>query len=190
MRNRTPVATLTAPLWGRQPGETALSYASFQKYRDLPPGERSLARVSRELGKNPTMIEDRAKRWRWFERRDAWDLHLEEIAVAAQEAEVREMNARHARLGFEGLKLVLARITGDDELGIQAIDASTLSPQDLARLTEVLSKLERLSRGAESERVEQTAGPVEIRLAFNATPNVVGDSIMLPPDAPGELLPG
>jgi hypothetical protein len=56
----------------------------------------------------------------------------------------------------EGLRKVLQRITGDDEIGVRGIDASKLTPQDCARLTEVLSKLERLSRGAESERVENT----------------------------------
>lgn len=54
--------------------------ASFQKYRDLPPGERTIARVSRDLGKNVTMLEGRARRWRWLERVDVW--HLRPVAVA------------------------------------------------------------------------------------------------------------
>jgi hypothetical protein len=95
-RNRTPCATLKAPLWGRQPKETALSFASSQKYRDLPPGERTIARVSRELRKNVTMLEDRARRWRWVERVDNWDAHLEELAVRTQEEKVQAMNERHA----------------------------------------------------------------------------------------------
>ncbi len=152
-------------MWGKQPRETALSFAYFQKYRNMPAAERTLRRVAKELGRNETLIQDRAKRWRWAERVDLWDAHLEEVAVKSQEDAVREMNERHATLAVEGLTRVLQRITGDDEAGIQAIDVSRLTAQDCARLTEVLSKLERLSRGAESERVEQTGRPIEIRLA-------------------------
>jgi hypothetical protein len=47
-----------------------------------------------------------------------------------------------------------------------------LLPQ--SRLVEVLSKVERLSRGAESERIEQGGQPVRIVLGFNPTPNIAG----------------
>jgi hypothetical protein len=120
-RNRTPVETLKAPLLKRQPRESSICYETFVHYRDQGP-KRSIASVSRELGKNVTMLEDRARRWRWIERVDVWDAHLEGLAIEAQEEEVRSMNQRHARLGPESLKLVLARITGDDERNIQAID--------------------------------------------------------------------
>jgi hypothetical protein len=173
MRNRLPVGQLREPLWKRQPGETTIAFASFQSFRNLKPGERSIARVCRDLGKNPTMREDRARRWRWLERVDNWDAHLEEIAIASQESAVAEMNERHAFIAVEGLRKVLQRLRGDEEAHVTAIDASRLTPSDCARLVEVLSKLERLSRGAESERVEQSGQPVTIRFAFNATPNIV-----------------
>jgi len=72
-RNRIPCETLKTPVWKRQPRETSIAYASFRAFRDLKPGERSIARVCRELKKNPTMMEDRARRWRWLERVDTWD---------------------------------------------------------------------------------------------------------------------
>jgi hypothetical protein len=83
MRNRLPVAQLREPLWKRQPGETVIAYASFRAFRDLKPGERSIARVCRELGKNVTMMEDRALRWRWRERAMAHDERLDAIALDA-----------------------------------------------------------------------------------------------------------
>ena len=174
MRNRTPCETLKGPdIWRRQPHETSLSYSYFRHYRDQ--GEtRTLRRTAKELGRNETLVQDRARRWRWAQRADADDLHMEEVALAAQREEVRSMSQRHARLGLETLSLVLARITGDDTRNIQAIDPNKLTPQDLARLTEVMSKLERLSRGAESERVEQTGQPAQIRLAFNPVPDLHG----------------
>jgi hypothetical protein len=64
-RNRLPVSQLREPLWKRQPGETVVAYATFRHFRDLKPSERSVARVSRDTGRNVTMLEDRALRWRW-----------------------------------------------------------------------------------------------------------------------------
>jgi hypothetical protein len=120
MRNRLPVAQLREPYWKKQPGETTIAFASFRTFRDLEPGQRSVARVSRELAKNPTMLEDRALRWRWRERVAAWDEHLDELALESQRSSIREMNARHATLAVEGLKRVLQRIVGDDQEGVQA----------------------------------------------------------------------
>src|SRR4051812_17490317 len=107
MRNRHPVAQLREPLWTKQPGETVIAYASFRTFRDLNPRERSVARVCRELGKNETMMQDRALRWRWRERSSAWDEHLEEIAIRSQENAVRRMNQEHAALAVEGLRKVM-----------------------------------------------------------------------------------
>jgi hypothetical protein len=164
-RNRTPVETLRGPVWKRQPKETAIAFSAFQHFRNLDASERSIARTARDLKKNPTMLEDRARRWRWLERVDQWDAHLEELAIKSQEDAVVEMNERHAGLALVGLRKVLQRLSGDDVEGVQGIDASRLSAQDCSRLVEVLSKLERLARGAESERIENTGAPVVIRLA-------------------------
>jgi hypothetical protein len=173
-RNRTPCATLTAPIWRKQPRETSLSYAAFKTYRDL--GERRTLRATAEkLSRSATVVEDRARRWRWQERCEAFDLEMEELALETQRGEIAAMNRRHATVAVEGLKRVLQRITGDDDAGVAGINVSKLTAQDCARLVEVLSKLERLSRGAESERIETRAGqPVRIALGFDATPNVQG----------------
>jgi len=114
MRNRLPLAQLREPYWKRQPSETVIAYATDRHFRDLDPSERSVARVSRDTGRNCTMLEDRALRWRWRERTAAYDEHLDELALKSQEDAVRAMNARHAELGLQGLRLVLQRLTGDD----------------------------------------------------------------------------
>jgi hypothetical protein len=75
-------------------------------------------------------------------------------ALAAQEAEIIEMNKRHAGLAVSMIQRVAERIRGDDVRGITGIDPALLSPADCARLAEVATKIERLSRGAESERVQ------------------------------------
>jgi hypothetical protein len=172
-RNRTPCETLRGPeVWKRQPKESVIAYASFRAFRDLQPGERSIARVCRDLKKNETMLQDRARRWRWLERVDQFDAHMEELALKSQEDAFAAMNDRHAGLALVGLRKVLQRLNGDDVEGVQGIDASRLTPQDCSRLVEVLSKLERLARGAESERIETNSGaPTRILLGFDAQPD-------------------
>jgi hypothetical protein len=92
-------------------------------------------------------------------------------SIETQEAEIRAMNARHTQLSFEGLRLIMQRICGDDAAGIQGLDASKLSARDVAALVPVLVKTERLSRGAESERIEQRQNTkVELVFSFDPSP--------------------
>ncbi|HYY02640.1 MAG TPA: hypothetical protein VE736_02035 [Gaiellaceae bacterium] len=121
------------------------------------------------------MLWSRSKRWRWAERVDLWDSHCEEIAIRAQEEAVRKMNAEHATIAFEGLRLVMQRLVGDDAAGVTAIDPNRLSARDIAALAPVLAKMERLARGAETERVENAGRPIEIKFAFDPTPKIIGD---------------
>jgi hypothetical protein len=102
-----PIPELVAPVWKRQKGETSAQYSRFAKYRDYPREERTLARLSRELHRDAKTIGMAAKRWRWAERVDLWDAHLEEIAVRAQEKAVAEMNERHADLALQGLRKIM-----------------------------------------------------------------------------------
>jgi hypothetical protein len=54
-----------------------------------------------------------------------------------------------------------------------------------------MSKLERLSRGAESERVEQTGQPITIRLAPGLTQSHIADGVHTGGfNPPHELPPG
>jgi hypothetical protein len=172
-----PIDTLREPLWGRQKGETPKAFAAWQVYRGILASERSYQAAARELGRNRALVVDWAKRFRWQERIAAWDAHVEDLRVKAQEDAIREMDERHALIALKTLEKILERLTGDDEKGVIALNPSLLSPQDIARLSEVAVKIERLARGSETDRIEHNnAGrPVEIRLAFNATPHFKGE---------------
>lgn len=190
-----PIERLVDPVWSRQPGETAKAFRAWQTYRDLDLYERSIKKAAAALGRrNTSVLEDWARRFRWQDRRAAWDLHVEDLAVRAQEHAVIEMNERHAHIAVETLKKVLQRVTGDDAEGVTAIDASKLSAQDLARLLEVGVKIENLARGTSTERVDNQNRPVEIRLAFDAEPRYrpgfdVEVSALPADDEPRELPP-
>jgi hypothetical protein len=117
------------------------------------PLPRGRDRVAKQMGRYTGTLADWSRKWCWNTRIEAWDAHMEERKIRAPERAVEKMNEEHAFLAMTGLKKVLQRFTGDDVEGVTAIDPSKLSAQDLARLTEVLSKLERLARGSETERV-------------------------------------
>lgn len=180
-----PIAVLRDPVWGRQPGETAKAFAAWAIYRDLPVFERSIKRATEKMGRrNTAVLEDWNKKYRWQTRKEAWDLHCEDIAIAAQEKAVVEMHERWAHMAFEGLRKVTQRLTGDDDEGITAIDPSKLSAQDVARLSEVFVKIEGLARGDATERIDNQHRPVEIKLAFDSEPRYRPDTegVALPVD--------
>lgn len=131
------------PIWERLPGESAKAYEAFCKYRDMPPGERSLREVARRLGKSETLISRWSSQYRWVARVQAWDDEVDRKAREAHLRTVKEMRERHARLAVAFQQKVAQRI--------QMIDPDELAPQDLARWLEIATKLERLSRGEPTE---------------------------------------
>jgi hypothetical protein len=173
-----PIAGLSDPVWSRQKDESSKAYRAFAIYRDLDVLERSYEKASTLYGCRRLQFSEWAKKYRWAERIDQWDLHCERLAVAAQESEIVEMNKRHAGVAVEMLKKVLQRLVGDDVENVQAINASHLTANDCARLGEVAVKLERLARGSETERIGLDAAhaPIHIKLAFDAQPNIIGDN--------------
>jgi hypothetical protein len=188
-----PIPGLTDPPWNRQKGESAKAYRGFAIYRDLDPLERSYETASKIYGCRRLQFSEWAKRFRWAERIDRWDQHCERLAVAAQENSIKEMNARHAGLAVSMLKKVLQRLVGDDVEDVRAINPSLLSPADCARLSEVATRIERLARGSETDRIAtEVHAPIAIRLAFDATPNIPdpGHAIgMIDTPQPRELPP-
>ena len=131
------------PIWERLPGESAKAYEAFCKYRDMPPGERSLREVAQRLGKSETLISRWSSKYRWVARVQAWDGEVDRKAREAHLRTVKEMRERHARLAVAFQQKVAQRI--------QMIDPDELTPQELARWLEIATKLERLSRGEPTE---------------------------------------
>jgi hypothetical protein len=179
-----PIPGFSDPWWGRQKGESAKAHKGFALYRNMDPRERSWDRTAQAYGCHRSQIAEWSKKYRWSERVDRWDQHSERLALAAQEDGIREMNQRHATLAVVTLQKLLQRLVGDDEAGVVALNPSLLSPSDVARLMETATKVERLSRGSESERIKLDAAhaPVAIKLSFDAQPNFKGD--------PGRMIDG
>lgn len=186
----TPITSLVDPVWMRQPGETPKAFRAFELYRGTDLMDRSLAQTARDLNRGISLVKDWSKKYRWTDRVNAYEKKCSADALEAQIRAVQEMADRHARIGMTMLNKVAQRLVGDDINGVMAIDLNRLSAQDLARLSEVAVKIERLGRGADTERDTSQNKPIEVRLAFDAEPRYPADieGVVLP-IYPAELPP-
>jgi len=84
--------------WERQPGDTHKSFAAFTIYCQMG-SDRSLAKVSRRLGKSTPLMERWSKRDNWVIRAGAWDAY-QSLAINERilrgSAEMRERQIRQA----------------------------------------------------------------------------------------------
>ena len=71
--------------------ESPKSYAKFERFRGLPPEERTLARLAELLGTTLKSLEKLAARYEWIERAAAWDRRQ---AQARAEAAAEEQQRR------------------------------------------------------------------------------------------------
>ena len=163
MAKKKTKAGIEPELWELQPGETARAFEAFRKYRDLGPS-RSIAKVGKELGKNRVTLEDWSSKYDWVKRAAAWDAEVDRIARQEQLQAIKAMRKRHAKLASDLLTSV--------EKEIENLKPGTMTPNEIARITEVASKLERISLGDVGEVIEERDGgeavsPVQIYLPDN-----------------------
>jgi hypothetical protein len=94
----------TTMIWMQQPNESRQAFAAFCSYRDLDPSERSIDEAWRKFKKGTKAAQKRNKAdgtWRdwstahnWVERATAHDRHLQRVAQAAKEEQIREVISR------------------------------------------------------------------------------------------------
>jgi hypothetical protein len=146
---------MTAPAvntYDRQWDEPEDAWTAFYRYRDTPGPRPHLDDFAGVTGYGLTTL----KRWyaqhAWASRLVAWDQRVDQARQGATLRGVEEMHARHIRLAKEGLEcaeLAIAKIKADLKK-----DFGRMKPQEVARLVDVLTKLERISRGEATERVD------------------------------------
>lgn len=71
--------------WDRQSGETGRAYEAWVTFRSLPYDSRNMEEVGRRLGKSGQQIGKWAKKWGWKERELAWDAHLTDLEIEAEQ---------------------------------------------------------------------------------------------------------
>lgn len=163
--------------WDRQPGESAKAFRAFVDYRDTPAEERSIRATAQRLVKKdysyiPRHYKDWASMWKWVERSRLYDAEQDRRRRELAEKEREEM----AQLHIKAARAMLTKALK----GLQAIPEDEMTPNDVSRMIEVASKLERLSRGEPSESTEMfgregAAVPVQIYLPTNGREKKEGE---------------
>lgn len=96
--------------WDRIEGETERSFAAFNEYLRLPPGERSLARVTLLIGNSPksqSQTEAWSRRFRWVERAAAYDAYMAKTAIQVRKVDLEAAQQRHLEVTTLGYTLAL-----------------------------------------------------------------------------------
>lgn len=138
--------------WERMPGESTTMYSYFEAYKNMQPMERSSRAVAEKYRKNRGTIEGYCTKYNWVDRAAAWDDEQAKIARIEQQKEIAEMRKRHAKLAKDMLDKA--------QSAIDNMNPSEMKPQDISRIAEVASKLERLSMGDVGEVIEERDGGV------------------------------
>ena len=137
--------------WERQNGESAQAFAAFLVYLNLG-AERSHRTVSKQCGKNISLIGRWSRAYGWVERCRAWDNYLQREAKKAAVAEIRKMNQRHISMAQQIQDAVLQALI---DLG-----SDIVTPQNFAAVVKLSTDLERQSMEAEAK---ETISSEELR---------------------------
>ncbi len=164
---------MTAPVpWDRQPGESARLFGLFVRFRDLPPSQRSLDALGRELANEAQAGRKRgahgrlrahARQWCWAERALAWDSEQDRVRRAKRLEEIEATEELEIRLGRAGLARLVAWLNQQDDAAI-----ARWTPFQACKVGETFHRLLRAGlrvpegyRGTELSGPQ--SGPVEIR---------------------------
>ena len=131
--------------WERQPGESAKAFEAFVLYRDMGK-ERSVRKVAHLLDKSRTLIGRWSSEKDWPVRASAWDTEQDRITREKQVQEIAKMRSRHTKLA-ESMLLKAAK-------ALQKLDPEDMNSNNITRMVDVATQLERLSRGDTTDSIE------------------------------------
>lgn len=156
MSAHTPLRLNTElPPWDRQPGEQLRDHHAFQIFRALKPVTRrgeGTQRVAEQTGRTPSAIGRLAVRNRWHERAIEYDQHLEMLAGEDETQKAREAHQRTVRF--------VDRLTTISEDAWDTLDPADLTPSQLLKLTEIITRVRPTLYGQPTTRIE-LAGNME-----------------------------
>jgi len=156
--------------WDRLTGESSKAYAHFCLYRDMGVN-RSIRQLPSVSGCTSVVrqLNRWSSRWRWVERSQCYDDHLQYQDRLRQEKDRKDMLTPHGKIAVLGQNLVvkgIEKLLADVEQGKRDLSAS-----DASRLLDVAVKIERLSRGEPTE-ISELGGsdehPVRVRIEDRA----------------------
>lgn len=141
--------------------ESPKAAAAFREYCALGPG-RSLAKLAEKIGKSSgytRQLETWSSAFGWVARAGQYDAERDAEKLRKREEAIDAMNERHALIGTTQQARAIKQI---EEL----ITAKNLGSQASVQLLKLALDVERIARGAATERAELTGkdgGPLAAR---------------------------
>ncbi|MBA0053444.1 hypothetical protein E0L36_21970 [Streptomyces sp. AJS327] len=149
----------TIPAWEQQPGETAKRYGQFVTYRDLGRA-RTLPKAAELLQRHPVTVRKTSAEFRWLERAEAYDRHLDRMYEAMWLEERRKAAEADAK--------ILGAAIGKVAQRLPSLNAQEMSASDVIRLMDVAMRHRRVLFGDPTDTVvvtDQPMSPLAGRLA-------------------------
>lgn len=145
----TPITLDSAlPPWDQQPSETAKKHGQFVTYRDLGRA-RTLPRAAELLQRHPVTIRKISAEFRWLERAEAYDRHLDKLY------EVMWLEER--RKAAEADAKILGAAIGKVAQRLPSLNAQEMSAGDVIRLMDVAMRHRRALFGDPTETIVVTS---------------------------------
>lgn len=145
--------------WERQQGETVRRHGQFVTYRDLGRA-RTLAKAAESLTLAYGHVKNTAAEFRWRERVEAWDRHLDRLYEATWLEERRKAAESDAK--------ILGAAIGKLAQRLGTLRAEELSAGDFIRLMDVAMRHRRVLFGDPTETIAVTGqggNPLAVQLA-------------------------
>lgn len=154
--------------WERQRGETAKAFQGFVTYRNLGPGQRTIAKAAIELGKSAGLLHTWSAKHGWVERALEWDVERDRLSREAEVIEAREAGRRHALIAERALEKV------DD--AITHLNPEKMSAAEVSSLMSTAVRVERQARGMDKpeEAPKDTKRGADLLDAILRNPELVG----------------
>lgn len=148
MSSRPPI-TLAPDLdpWERQPGETPHKHGQFATYRDIG-RTRTLTEAAQRLTLAYGHVRNLAAQYRWRERVEAYDRHLDRQYEAMWLQERRKAAETDAK--------ILGAVIGKLAQRLTTLNAAELSAADFTRLMDVAFRHRRVLFGDPTETIAVT----------------------------------
>lgn len=149
MNTRTPI-TLSPDLdpWERQPGESAHKHGQFVTYRDVG-RTRTLTEAAQRLTLTYGHVRNLAAQYRWRERVEAYDRHLDRQYEAMWLQERRKAAETDAKILGAAIGKLAQRLT--------TLNPAELSAGDFIRLMDVAMRHRRVLFGDPTETIAVAA---------------------------------
>ncbi|MFJ6561921.1 hypothetical protein ACIQMV_19085 [Streptomyces sp. NPDC091412] len=144
--------------WERQPGESTRKHGQYMTYRDLGRA-RTLAKTAESLTLAHGHVRNVAAEYRWRERAEAWDRHLDRLYEATWIEERRKAAETDAKM--------LGAVIGKLAQRLGTLRAEELSPTNFLQLLDVALKHRRVLFGDPTETIALTGqggNPLAVQL--------------------------